>query len=158
VVLRVLARWRSFCRDRSGAIKAVLAAGRSPPEIAHQLGESLHNHFRTRGVTLTSFELRRLVAQLLALRGPPADQEGKPSGNDEAPPMARGDAVTTVDKALPAGLPPGYTAPKPAPSVPQKASQPPPSPSPTVVLRGTRTVFVAADAGAGASQRPVDLA
>jgi hypothetical protein len=32
------ATWRSFCRDRFSAVKAALAAGRSPPEIAHQLG------------------------------------------------------------------------------------------------------------------------
>ena len=54
--------WRSFCRDRLEAVRGVLGAGRSPPEIAYQLGELLHNHFRTRGVTLTSDELRRLVA------------------------------------------------------------------------------------------------
>ena len=64
------ATWRSFCRDRLEAVRGVLAAGRSPPEIAYQLGELLHNHFRTRGVTLTSYELRRLVAELLALHGP----------------------------------------------------------------------------------------
>ena len=56
--------WRSFCRDRLEAVRGVLGAGRSPPEIAYQLGELLHNHFRTRGVTLTSYELRRLVAEL----------------------------------------------------------------------------------------------
>src|SRR5690242_11933971 len=59
------ATWRSFCRDHLDAVKAVLDAGRSPPEIAYRLGELLHNHFRTHGVTLTSYELRRLVAELL---------------------------------------------------------------------------------------------
>src|SRR5436190_3211003 len=66
--------WHSFCRDRLEAVRGVLAVGRSPPEIAYQLGELLHNHFRTRGVTLTSYELRRLVAELLALHGPEKDK------------------------------------------------------------------------------------
>ena len=69
--------WRSFCRDRIEAVRGVLGAGRSPPEIAYQLGELLHNHFRTRGVTLTSYELRRLVAELLSLHGP-TDEKHEP--------------------------------------------------------------------------------
>src|SRR5690349_22828703 len=69
--------WRSFCRDRLEAVRGVLGAGRSPPEIAYQLGELLHNHFRTRGVTLTSYELRRLVAELLSLHDP-ADERHEP--------------------------------------------------------------------------------
>jgi hypothetical protein len=32
------------------------------------IGEIVHNYFRTRGATLTSYELRRLVAELLALQ------------------------------------------------------------------------------------------
>ena len=68
------AAWRSFCRDRLEAVRGVLGAGRSPPEIAYQLGELLHNHFRTRGVTLTSYELRRLVAELLSLHDPADDR------------------------------------------------------------------------------------
>ena len=72
------AAWRSFCRDRLEAVRGVLDAGRSPPEIAYQLGELLHNHFRTRGVTLTSYELRRLVAELLSLHDP-ADEPHEPA-------------------------------------------------------------------------------
>src|SRR5690242_5184639 len=91
--------WRSFCRDRLEAVRGVLSLGRSPPEIAYQLGELLHNHFRTRGATLTSFELRRLVAELLALHGPvengpeaaaptapvPATVEAEPDPEPEKP-------------------------------------------------------------------------
>jgi type IV secretory pathway ATPase VirB11/archaellum biosynthesis ATPase len=71
------AAWKSFCRDRLSAVRGVLAAGRSPSEIAYQLGELLHNHFRTRGVTLTGYELRRLVAELLSLHGP-AEERSAP--------------------------------------------------------------------------------
>src|SRR5262250_3414710 len=60
--------WRTFCQEMAGAVQAALDRGRSPPEIAYAIGELVHNYFRTRGVTLTSFELRRLVAELLAQR------------------------------------------------------------------------------------------
>src|SRR6266851_1230761 len=49
--------------------------GRSPPEIAYAIGELVHNYFRTRGVTLASYELRRLVAELLAQHGPVKEGE-----------------------------------------------------------------------------------
>ncbi|CAN5250484.1 hypothetical protein BH10PSE6_BH10PSE6_06510 [soil metagenome] len=98
------ATWRSFCRDRSTAVKAALGAGRSPPEIAYQLGELLHNHFRTRGVILTGYELRRLVAELLALHGPSAVPEGKPAETQkveqekkEAPPPPRPEPVVSFE-------------------------------------------------------------
>src|SRR3954469_21690642 len=102
------ATWYSFCRDRLEAVRGVLGTGRSPPEIAYQLGELLHNHFRTRGVTLTSYELRRLVAELLALHGPA--EEGHETGESPARPAA---------------------APPPAPSHPIAGREPP---QPTKVL------------------------
>ena len=58
--------WRTFGAAMGGAVRAALAGGRSPPEIAYAIGEIVHNYFRTRGATLTSYELRRLVADLLA--------------------------------------------------------------------------------------------
>jgi len=119
------ATWRSFCRDRSPAVKTVLATGRSPPEIAYQLGELLHNHFRTRGVTLTSYELRRLVAELLALHGPP-EQEDKPADKGKAPPIARSDAAIAFDGELPEDPWPGDGVRKRAPGGPEG---PPPSPA-----------------------------
>lgn len=107
------ATWRSFCRDRATAVKAVLSAGRKPPEIAYQLGELLHNHFRTRGVTLTSSELRRLVAELLTLYGPtpPADRlkpaekvavtEKEPVKPVEKPVAVAEEAAPVIEKPAP---------------------------------------------------------
>ena len=57
--------WRAFGAEMDGAVRSVLAGGRSPPEIAYAIGEVVHSYFRARGVTLTSYELRRLVAELL---------------------------------------------------------------------------------------------
>lgn len=58
--------WAAFRAEMDDAVRAALDASRSPPEIAYAIGETVHNYFRTRGLTLTSFELRRLVAELLA--------------------------------------------------------------------------------------------
>ena len=60
--------WRAFADGMTVAVAAAFGDGRSPPEIAYAIGEIVHNYFRTRGVTLTSYELRRLVAELLAQR------------------------------------------------------------------------------------------
>ena len=62
--------WAAFCAERGEAVSAAIDASRSPPEIAYAIGETVHNYFRTRGLTLTSFELRRLVIELLAGRQP----------------------------------------------------------------------------------------
>ena len=64
--------WRAFADGMAGSVAAAFGDGRSPPEIAYAIGEVVHNSFRTRGVTLTSYELRRLVAELLAQRQRPA--------------------------------------------------------------------------------------
>jgi hypothetical protein len=58
--------WRVFGVDMANAVRSALASARSPPQIACMIGEIVHNFFRTRGLTLTSYELRRLVADLLA--------------------------------------------------------------------------------------------
>lgn len=63
--------WRAFAVGMAGRVAAAFGDGRSPPEIAYAIGEVVHNSFRTRGVTLTSYELRRLVAELLAQRQHP---------------------------------------------------------------------------------------
>ena len=60
--------WQAFCGGMDGAVRAALDKRRSPPEIAYAIGELVHNYFRTRGVTLTSFELRRLVTEVLDLQ------------------------------------------------------------------------------------------
>src|SRR6476646_4696746 len=112
--------WRSFCRDRLEAVRGVLGAGRSPPEIAYQLGELLHNHFRTRGVTLTSYELRRLVAELLSLHDPN-------DGRHEPPPAP-------VPPPLPAPPVPTSQGPTSLPTV-AAAPEPPPKKEPPVAPR-----------------------
>lgn len=127
------ATWRSFCRDRLAAVRGVLGAGRSPPEIAYQLGELLHNHFRTRGVTLTSYELRRLVAELLALHSPA--EEGHEPPAKESPPTAP-QPVVAFDREPPKAPWPGdVPAPTPALRVSDKALEPPPSPIVSVTPR-----------------------
>ena len=66
--LQMQETWQAFCGGMDGAVRALLDKSRSPPEIAYAIGELVHNYFRTRGVTLTSFELRRLVAEVLLLQ------------------------------------------------------------------------------------------
>ncbi len=61
--------WRAFPGEMTGKVRQALGGGTSPPEIAYAIGEIVHGYFRTRGITLASFELRRLVAELLAQRG-----------------------------------------------------------------------------------------
>jgi type IV secretory pathway ATPase VirB11/archaellum biosynthesis ATPase len=94
--------WRAFTVGMTARVTAAFGDGRSPPEIAYAIGEVVHNYFRTRGLTLTSYELRRLVAELLAERptsGPLVQFASEPSTRtttwtDAAtPPPAIGDAV-----------------------------------------------------------------
>lgn len=60
--------WRAFAVGMTGRVAVAFDGGGSPAEIAYAIGEIVHNTFRTRGVTLTSYELRHLVAELLAQR------------------------------------------------------------------------------------------
>ncbi|MBI2739241.1 MAG: CpaF family protein [Rhodospirillales bacterium] len=101
--------WRAFTDGMAGRVAAAFDGGRSPAEVAYAIGEVVHNYFRTRGVTLTSYELRRLVAELLARRqrglrlpasGPLVQFASEPStgtaswtGADPAPPPPVGDAA-----------------------------------------------------------------
>lgn len=100
--------WGAFAEGMAGRVAAAFGDARSPPEIAYALGEVVHNFFRTRNVTLTSYELRRLVAELLAQRqhgrraptsGPVVQFASEPSSRpapwtDAAPPPpAIADAV-----------------------------------------------------------------
>lgn len=142
------ATWRSFGRDHLDAVKVVLDTGRSPPEIAYRLGELLHNHFRSHGVTLTSYELRRLVAELLALHGP-ADESREPgeaparvaapspiAGKESPAAKTQPDPPLVVAFEREATQPwPGDEPPAPSPSVAEKALEPPPSPIVTMTPR-----------------------
>lgn len=63
--------WQAFGSEMDGAVRQALAADRAPPEIAYAVGEIVHGYFRSRGLTLASLELRRLVAELLSIHGEP---------------------------------------------------------------------------------------
>ena len=57
--------WRAFGADMGGQVRDVLDGGRSPAEKAYGVGVIVHNYFRTRGITLTSYELRALANELI---------------------------------------------------------------------------------------------
>jgi len=110
--------WQAFCAGMdgggmNGAVRALLDRSRSPPEIAYAIGELVHNSFRTRGVTLTSFELRRLVAEVLDL------QRQVPE-----PPLV----VFTAEPAANVRPWTGDEPAAPTPRVPDATFQAPPSP------------------------------
>src|SRR5260370_10772228 len=105
--------WRAFCQGMAGAVQTALDRGRSPPEIAYAIGELVHNYFRTRGVTLTSYELRRLVAELLAQQGPAKPAEA---------------LVSFVGEPAKAPWPGDEPSPVAAPRVPEATFEAPPSP------------------------------
>ena len=114
--------WLAFCGEMEGAVRALLDKARSPPEIAYAIGELVHNTFRTRGVTLTSFELRRLVVEVLDLQ---KRTQGQAEASADAP------LVAFTDEPGPNAMP--WTgdepaAPASAPAVPESAFKAPPSP------------------------------
>jgi len=57
--------WTAFAAEMGEAVREVLDGGRSPAEIAYAVGVIVHNYFRARGVTLTSYELRALATELV---------------------------------------------------------------------------------------------
>ncbi len=57
--------WALLLSQLREPVDSTLRGGLSAGDIAYRLGELVHNYFRTRGVTLTSFELRRIVVALL---------------------------------------------------------------------------------------------
>jgi type IV secretory pathway ATPase VirB11/archaellum biosynthesis ATPase len=57
--------WRAFGTDMAGQVSEALDGGRSPSERAYGVGVIVHNYFRTRGITLTSYELRALAGELV---------------------------------------------------------------------------------------------
>ncbi|MDP2329250.1 MAG: ATPase, T2SS/T4P/T4SS family [Reyranella sp.] len=112
--------WQAFCSGMDGAVRALLDKSRSPPEIAYAIGELVHNTFRTRGVTLTSFELRRLVAEVLDLQD-----------RARAPVVERPEPALVVFTAEPAPNAKPWTGDEPAPPatrLPDSVFQAPPSP------------------------------
>src|SRR5882757_1620258 len=71
--------WRAFGADMGRQVRDVLDGGRSPAEKAYGVGVIVHNYFRTRGITLTSYELRALANELVepphASPPPPAEEK-----------------------------------------------------------------------------------
>lgn len=57
--------WTLLFRELRGPVDAALTGGLSAGDVAYRLGELVHSFFRTRGVTLAGFELRRIVVELL---------------------------------------------------------------------------------------------
>jgi Flp pilus assembly CpaF family ATPase len=128
--------WRTFGAEMEEAVQAALDTSRSPPEIAYAIGGIVHNYFRTRGVTLTSYELRRLVGELLALR---QRAPGAPLVAFTAEPAAAENSWT--------GDEPGT----PGPVVPDLVFEGPPSPLVDVASRdGDPALLAAATAKARA--------
>ncbi len=126
--------WVAFFSEMTGAVKGILENGRSPPEIAYAIGETLHNYFRTRGVTLTSYELRRLVIELLDLQGRVRRAKPEsPAGPELAQPelFDNGGTATLVsfaDERAEAEMPwVGDEPVKQGPAVPDAVFEPPPS-------------------------------
>ena len=105
--------WRAFGDEMEDTVRLALDNSRSPPEIAYAIGGIVHNYFRTRGVTLTSYELRRLVAELLTLR-----QRAEPA------PLVAFTDVPPAEESSWTGDEPGT----PGPVVPDVVFEGPPSP------------------------------
>lgn len=100
--------WRAFSVGMADRVAAAFGDGRSPPEIAYAIGEVVHNYFRTRGLTLTSYELRRLVAELLVQRptgGPLVQFASEPSTGTTTWTDVAGPPPATVGDAVFAGPP-----------------------------------------------------
>jgi pilus assembly protein CpaF len=129
--------WQAFGRERTEAVRAALAPERSPPEIAYAVGEIVHTFFRARGLTLTSYELRRLVAELLDLHGrarppsparpaKPATRVPEKAPEEKKPDDPEGAVVSFASE--PAAEPwAGDDEREQVPSVPDSVFEPPPS-------------------------------
>ena len=115
--------WNAFCSEMMEAVEAAVDRDRSPPEIAYAVGEVVHNYFRARGATLTSYELRHLVSELLdrhSISRPEALKQDAVRGNEpkEIVAFAREPSTTPWQGEEPA---------EPRPEVTEKAFEPPAS-------------------------------
>lgn len=131
--------WQVFAAERGEAVRQALAADRSPPEIAYAVGEIVHTFFRSRGLTLASLELRRLVAELLSVHSEPAPAPkpkanvapvAKPlqTGAVEKPPQASAaDAVVSFATTPTAAPWEAEESRATEPTVPDSVFEPPPS-------------------------------
>ncbi len=130
------ATWTEFAAEMGGAVRDVLDGGRSAPEIAYAVGVIVHNYFRTRGVTLTSYELRALATELVDGNRSPGMAAAMCESIPEAgAPLEQQDAGALVSFGTPDARPDkspaaawtGGEAVAPAPVVPEAAFAPPPS-------------------------------
>lgn len=133
--------WQAFGAEREGAVRKALLPERSPPEIAYAVGEIVHSFFRSRALTLTSYELRRLVAELLDAYAPaaatpaPARPPAAPVLETPAPVVAPARAEVKADSGAvvsfasePAATPWEGEERRPSePTVPDSIFEPPPS-------------------------------
>ncbi|HJQ60298.1 MAG TPA: ATPase, T2SS/T4P/T4SS family [Vineibacter sp.] len=91
------ASWDALLVELRGPVESVLRGGMSAGDIAYRLGELVHGFYRTRGVTLASYELRRIVIALLDChrRGWPTTTVAASMGADvaAAPPGPASDAL-----------------------------------------------------------------
>ncbi|HKU97766.1 MAG TPA: hypothetical protein VJR58_20925, partial [Vineibacter sp.] len=101
--------WTSLVAQLREPVDNTLRGGMSAGDIAYRLGELVHGYFRTRGVTLTSFELRRIVVALLDNY-----RHGWPVLNDPTTNMAAAfagtgpaEALVAFDRDAAQQLPPG---------------------------------------------------
>ena len=129
--------WLAFGPEMGGQVRDVLDGGRSSAEIAYGVGVIVHNYFRSRGITLTSYELRALATELVDRRQPvplAGEVEVVPS-TEEPPPEEAAVAAATTDglvsfvgkeEAADAAWA-GEDTPAPAPAVVEAALAPPPS-------------------------------
>ncbi|MBS0538382.1 MAG: Flp pilus assembly complex ATPase component TadA [Proteobacteria bacterium] len=85
--------WTAFAAEMGDATREALGSDRSPAEITYDVGALLHNFFRTRGVTLTTYELRALATELVG-----AGRVEKVAGAASPPPV-------TVTAAAPEATP-----------------------------------------------------
>jgi Flp pilus assembly CpaF family ATPase len=86
--------WLAFGGEMGTQVREVLDGGRSPAEKAYGVGVILHNYFRTRGITLTSYELRALAGELVEPQPSPVVEE--PAVVESAPTPVAEEAVTEL--------------------------------------------------------------
>lgn len=153
--------WQLLFRELRGPVDSTLSGGLSAGDVAYRLGELVHSFFRTRGVTLASFELRRIVVELLEnhKRGwptlEPAPGPSAPSsslvdfvdGDPDARAIREAAALPPEASVSPPAAPPGIEAIlSPLVNVePRPGVQPAPA---------TLSSLSVADAGPGMSVRP----
>lgn len=127
--------WLAFGPEMGGQVRDVLDGGRSSAEIAYGVGVIVHNYFRSRGITLTSYELRALATELVDRRQPVSLSAEVPVvPSTEEPPPEEAAAATTDELVSFAGKEEaadsawaGEDAPASAPAVSEAALAPPPS-------------------------------